>query len=120
MCLELSRTQLEEWDVSMTRLLLVSQGDRRIWVAALVDEDLWTYVGNTGKFHRNEGVRDDYFMENEAEYRDIGIAEAKRLIADGVGLVDETRLADSLERWRSDNDAMDPEIVFASMVADLA
>jgi hypothetical protein len=104
----------------MTRLLLVSQGERRIWVAALIDEDVWTYVGNTGKFHRNDGVRDDYFMEDEAEYSDIGIAEAKRLIAEGVGLVDETRLADPLERWRRDKDALDPEIVFASMVADLA
>ncbi|WP_272948930.1 hypothetical protein [Kribbella soli] len=37
------------------------QGERRIWVAALVDEDVWTYVANTGKFHRNDGVRDDYF-----------------------------------------------------------
>lgn len=104
----------------MTRLFLVGQGGRRVWVAAVVDEDVWTYVGNTGKFHRNDGVRDDYFMENEAEYGDIGIAEAKRLIADGVGVVDETRLADSLECWRRDEDAMDPEVVFASMVADLA
>ncbi|TCC46609.1 hypothetical protein E0H75_26505 [Kribbella capetownensis] len=104
----------------MTRLLLVKQGERRVWVAALVDEDVWTYVGNTGKFHRNEGVRDDYFGGNEAEYGEVGIAEARRLMADGVGTVDEGRLADSLARWRQDADAMDPEVVFASMVADLA
>ena len=104
----------------MTRLFLVSQGERRIWVAALVDEDIWTYVGNTGKFHRNEGVRDDYFMNNEAQYADIGIAEAKRLIADGVGQVDAEKNPDSLQDWQQDEDAMDPEVVFASMVADLA
>ena len=104
----------------MTRLFLVSQGERRIWVAALVDEDIWTYVGNTGKFHRNEGVRDDYFMNNEAQYADIGIAEAKRLIADGVGQVDAEKNPDSLRDWQQDEDAMDPEVVFASMVADLA
>ena len=104
----------------MTRLYLVKDGERELWVAALVDEDVWTYVGNTGKFHRNEGARHDFYFLNELEYVDIGIAEAKRLIADGVGLVDETRLADSLERWRRDEHAMDPEIVFASMVADLA
>jgi hypothetical protein len=104
----------------MTRLFLVSQGERRIWVAALVDEDIWTYVGNTGKFHRNEGVRDDYFMNNEAQYADIGIAEAKRLIADGVGHVDAEKNPDSLRDWQQDEDAMDPEVVFASMVADLA
>jgi hypothetical protein len=104
----------------MTRLLLVSQRERRIWVAALIDEDVWTYVGNTGKFHRNEGVRDDYFMNNDAQYADIGIAEAKRLIADGVGRVDELKNPDSVQGWREDQEAMDPEIVFASMVADLA
>jgi hypothetical protein len=89
-------------------------------VAALVDEDVWTYVGNTRKFHRNEGVRDDYFMNNEALYAEIGIAEAKRLIADGVGQVDERKNPDSVQDWRDEEDAMDPEIVFASMAADLA
>lgn len=104
----------------MTRLFLVSQGERQIWVAALVDEDVWTYVGNTGKFHRNEGVRDDYFMNNEAQYADIGIAEAKRLIAAGVGQVDAEKNPDPVRDWQHDGDAMDPEVVFASMAADLA
>lgn len=104
----------------MTRLFLVSQGERRIWVAALVDEDVWTYVANTGKFHRNEGVRDDYFVNGEAQYADIGIAEAKRLIADGVGQVDTDQNPDSVRDWQRDEGAMDPEVVFASMAADLA
>lgn len=104
----------------MTRLFLVKQGDRKVWVAALVDEDVWTYVGNTGKFHRNQGVREDYFVNNEAQYADIGIAEAKRLIADGVGQVDELRIPDVVADWRRDEEAMDPEVVFASMAADLA
>ncbi|MEU8224466.1 hypothetical protein [Kribbella sp. NPDC048915] len=104
----------------MTRLFLVSQGERRIWVAALVDEDVWTYVANTGKFHRNEGVREDYFSTNDATYTDIGIAEAKRLIADGVGQIDPEKNPDALRDWQADGKAMDPEIVFASMAADLA
>jgi hypothetical protein len=89
-------------------------------VAALVDEDVWTYVGNTGKFHRNEGVRDDYFLTNEAQYADIGIAEAKRRIAEGVGQVDEQKHFDAVQGWREDQNAMDPKVVFASMVANLA
>lgn len=100
-------------------MFLVSQGERKVWVAALVDEDVWTYVGNTGKFHRNEGVREDYFANNEAKYADIGIAEAKRLMADGVGQVDEEQYPDLVRDWRRDGDAMDPEIVFASLAADL-
>ena len=104
----------------MTRLFLITEGDREVWVAALVGEDIWTYVENTGKFHRNEGARHDYFFLNELQYVDIGIAEAQRAMRDGVGQVDEVELADSLERWRADESAMHPEVVFASMVADLA
>jgi hypothetical protein len=104
----------------MTRLFLVSDGEAQLWVAALVDEDVWTYVGNTGRFHRNEGARHDYYFLNELEYAEIGIAEAQRLIQAGVGMVDEQEFADSVQRWRADPYGMHPEVVFASMAADLA
>jgi hypothetical protein len=104
----------------MTRLYLVKDGERDLWVAALVDEDVWTYVVNTGKFHRNEGARHDFYFLNELEYVEIGIAEAQRLIHAGVGTVDEQEFPDSARRWREDAQAMDAEVVFASMVADLA
>ena len=104
----------------MTRLFLVKDGDKELWVAALVDEDVWTYVGNTGKFHRNEGARHDYYFLNGMQYVDIGIAEARRLIQARVGAIDEQEFPDSARRWREDTEGMDPEVVFASMVADLA
>ncbi|MET7276937.1 hypothetical protein ABZS29_01805 [Kribbella sp. NPDC005582] len=104
----------------MTRLFLVTQGDRKVWVAALVDEDMWTYVGNTGKFHLNEGIREDYFMHSTAQYAEIGVTEAKRLIAAGVGQVDADKKPDVVQGWLDDQEAMDPEVVFASMIADLA
>jgi len=104
----------------MTRLYLVKDGELELWVAALVDEDVWTYVANTRKFHRNDGARHDYFFLNELEYVDIGIAQAQRLIRAGVGTVDEQRFPDSARGWREDAHAMDAEVVFASMVADLA
>ncbi|HET6295314.1 MAG TPA: hypothetical protein VFG33_18155 [Kribbella sp.] len=104
----------------MTRLYLVTQGERQIWVAALIDEDIWTYVGNTGKFHLNDGVRHDFFMLNEAKYSEIGLSEAHRLIKSGVGLVDEQQIPDSVQKWRDDPEAMEPEIVFASLAADLS
>ncbi|MEU4604368.1 hypothetical protein AB0F43_15410 [Kribbella sp. NPDC023972] len=103
----------------MTRLYLVKDGERELWVAALVDEDVWTYVVNTGKFHRNEGARHDFYFLNELEYVDIGIAEAQRLIRARVGTVDEQEFPDSARRWREDEHAMDSEVVFASMAADL-
>jgi hypothetical protein len=103
----------------MTRLFLVKDGERELWVAALVDEDVWTYVGNTGKFHRNEGARHDYYFLNELQFVDIGIAEAKRLIQAGVGTVDEQELAESVRRWRDDPNGMDAEVIFATTAADL-
>ena len=59
----------------MTRLYLVKDGERELWVAALVDEDVWTYVGNTGN-HRNDGARHDFYFVNELEYVEIGIARS--------------------------------------------
>jgi len=104
----------------MTRLFLVRDGELELWVAALVDENVWTYVVNTRKFHRNDGARHDYFFLNELEYSDIGISEAQRLIGRGVGTVDEEKFPDSIQRWRDDGDAMDADIVFASLAADLS
>jgi hypothetical protein len=104
----------------MTRLFLVKDGEKELWVAALIEEDVWTYVGNTGKFHYNEGARHDYYFLKELQYVDIGIAEAKRLIRAGVGEVDEGEFPDAVRKWREDTQGMDAEIVFASMAADLA
>lgn len=103
----------------MTRLFLVRDGVVELWVAALVEEDIWTYVGNTGKFHYNEGARHDYYFLNGLEYVDIGIAEAKRRIAAGVGTVDEGEFPDEVRGWREDSKGLDPEVVFASLAADL-
>jgi hypothetical protein len=104
----------------MTRLFLVTEGDRRLWVAALIDEDIWTYVANTGRFHRNDGLRHDYFMLNELEYSEIGVSEARRLIADGIGMVDGALYPDSLKGWVTDPNSLTTEAVFASQIAGLS
>jgi hypothetical protein len=103
----------------MTDLFLVKGNDGGdLWVAAVIDEDVWTYVANTGKFHRNEGARHDFFFLHELEYRDIGTGEARQLIAEGVGTVDETKYPDLVREWRDDPSPLDPDVVFASTVAD--
>jgi hypothetical protein len=104
----------------MTRLFLVSEDGERVWVAALIDEDVWSYVANTGRFHRNEGLRHDFFMLNELEYAEIGVSEARRLIAAGVGTLTEEWQADALDRWRQDAESLTVEAVLASQIADLA
>jgi orotate phosphoribosyltransferase len=59
----------------------VADGERTLWVMALIDEDAWTYVANTGRFHLNSGLRHDYFFDNELTYTEIGVGEASRQIA---------------------------------------
>jgi hypothetical protein len=104
----------------MTDLFLVKGNDGRdLWVAAVIEEDVWTYVANTGKFHRNEGARHDYFFLHELEYQDIGVAKAQNLIAAGVGTVDEKKYPDITADWHQDREALIPDIVFASVAADL-
>jgi hypothetical protein len=102
------------------RLLKVTRDGRTLWLAALAGEDIYTYVPNTAKFHRNAGLRDDYFMERELQYDDIGVAEARELLDDGLPELDEERMADPLREWRADPEALDPETVFAAVSADLA
>ncbi|MEV0789094.1 hypothetical protein [Kribbella sp. NPDC050459] len=103
----------------MTRLFLVSQGERRLWVAAVLGEDVYCFVPDTGRFHRSDGVRDDFFMEQELAYEAVGVAGARRLIEGGLPALDPEVMADHLAEWRADARALEPEQVFASVVADL-
>ena len=66
------------------------------------------------------GPGHDFYFVNELDYVEIGIAEAQRLIRAGVGTVDPDEFPDSAQRWREDSKGMNPEVVFASMAADLA
>lgn len=100
-------------------LYVVRDGERFVWIAALLAEDIYTFVPNTGKFHLNEGLRDDYFMTRNLQYEQITVAKAKAMIEAGLEPVDEELMADSLTRWRSDPEQFHPEQVFASVVADL-
>jgi hypothetical protein len=100
-------------------LYVVRDGERFVWIAALLAEDIYTYVPNTGKFHLNEGLRDDFFMAQDLQYEQVTVSKAKAMIDAGIEPVDEELMADSLTRWRSDPEQFDPEQVFASVVADL-
>ena len=102
----------------MTRLYLIKSrtGEPRL-VAAVIDDDVWTYVANTGKFHRNSSAQEDYFYLQELVYDPIEIPEAERLIATGLGTFDGD--PDTLQEWLDDPSPMDPEVVFASTAADL-
>jgi hypothetical protein len=103
----------------MTRLFLARDEERVVWVMALIDGDVWTYVANTGKFHRNEALRDDYLAGAIFTYEEVGVTAARRAVDADAGLLDEETRAVPLRAWRADQHPMDPDVVFASMVADL-
>jgi hypothetical protein len=99
-------------------LYIVKDGDRVVWLAALLAEDIYTYVPNTGRFHPNAGLRHDFFMERSLQYEEITVGRARGLLADGITPLDEDVMADALRQWRSDPTALDPEQMFVAVVAD--
>jgi hypothetical protein len=95
------------------RLYLVKEDDRLVWVAALAHEVMYAYVANTGLFHNNNALRNDFYMVRDFTYEEIGPAEARRLIAQGVGTLDDDEHPTALARWRSDPNPLAPADVLA-------
>lgn len=97
------------------KLYLVKDGERQVWVAALAHEHMYSYVANTGYFHDNNALRNDFYMDFDYEYEEIDVVRAKALIAAGVGQLDETTRADALAKWRADPRPLLPNDVFAAV-----
>lgn len=95
------------------KLYLVKEDERLVWVAALAHERMYAYVANTGKFHDNNALRNDYYMERWFSYEEIGSAEARRLIDQGVGTLDEVDHSDALAQWRTDPKPLEPSDVLS-------
>ncbi|MDX2974495.1 hypothetical protein [Kribbella solani] len=95
------------------KLYLVKEDKRRVWVAALAHEHMYSYVPNTGKFHDNNALRNDYYMERGFSYEPIGPAEARQLTSEDVGLLSENLHAEVLDGWRADPKPLDPTDVLS-------
>ena len=95
------------------KLYLVKEDERLVWVAALAHEHMYAYVANTGKFHDNNALRNDYYMDRWFSYEEIGSAEARRLIDQGVGTLDDDDHSDALIEWRADPKPLDPADVLS-------
>jgi hypothetical protein len=95
------------------KLYLVTEDCEPLWVAALWSEKMYGYVPNTGKFHDNNALRNDFYMERDLTYTEIGSAEARRLIDNEITPLDETDYADALSRWRADPKPLDPTEVLS-------
>lgn len=94
--------------------LRVEFDGKPVWLAFLDAEDrFWSYLPNTGQFHHNPGLYEDYFFDQDFTYEPISSGAARRMIEERVGerpsdddatmraLADEpTRTPDSLLRPR--------------------
>jgi hypothetical protein len=95
------------------KLYLVKEDDRLVWVAALAHERMYGYIANTGKFHDNNALRNDFYMERHFTYEEIGPAEARRLIDGGIGQLDEVEEDEILAVWQADPNPLDPADVLS-------
>lgn len=95
------------------KLYLVKHEDELVWVAALAHELMYGYVPNTGKFHDNNALRNDFYMERYFSYEPIGSAEARRLIDKVMTPFDEEDYAEVLAEWRADPKPLDPAEVLS-------
>ncbi len=95
------------------KLYLVTERERPVWVAAVAHETMYAYVGNTGKFHDNDALRNDFYLDRHFGYQEIGSAEARRLIDSGVGRLDEDEYGDVVAEWRADLKGLDPAEVLS-------
>ncbi len=95
------------------KLYLVKHEDEPVWLAALANETMYGYVPNTGKFHDNNALRNDFYMERYFSYEPIGSAEARRLIDNVLVPLDEDDYDDVLAGWRADPSPLEPAEVLS-------
>jgi hypothetical protein len=83
-----------------------------VWVAFESDQKrLYTYVQNTGKFHLNAGLYEDFYFDHTMTYEPVDQRAAEAAILSGVGRRDERSFVHILARYRRDPDALSPETV---------
>lgn len=80
-----------------------------LWVAyETADGDLYVYVQNTGKFHRNAALEEDFYVDQEFTYEPITAAAAREIAAAGtVGKLDARTKSAQVNRYENDTAALD-------------
>lgn len=89
------------------QLLHVHEGPRSIWLAAMGEWRMYVYTPNTGKFHRNDALGQDYFWDQELSYDEVDIETARLLMSRGVGHLDAVRNDRQLRRYMDDEYAVE-------------
>lgn len=92
-------------------LYLVKTADagNDLWVAyETADGDLYVYVQNTGKFHRNAALEEDFYVDQEFTYEPITAPAAREIAAAGtVGKLDARTKSAQVHRYENDSDALE-------------
>jgi hypothetical protein len=99
------------------KLFRVAEGNRDLWVAALIGDRMYVYVGNTGRFHQNAAVSEDYWEDQRLKYEAIGVSQAQALIDQHVGQGDDAKVKDQLDRYEADPDSLAVDAVFAQITS---
>jgi hypothetical protein len=97
------------------KLFKVSDGDRDLWVAALLGDRMYVYIDNTGRFHRNDALSEEYLLDQDLAYERIGVSQARGLMAQHVGRGDDIKVRDQLARYHSDPNPLKVDIVLAQV-----
>lgn len=97
----------------MKLYLVKDEEEEPVWVAALAHETMYAYVANTGKFHDNNALRNDFYIDRVFTYEPIGTAEARRWISQGLGTFNDTDDQDALAKWHADPNPLPPADVLA-------
>ena len=92
-------------------LYLVKTADAGVdlWVAyETADGDLYVYVQNTGKFHRNAALEEDFYVDQEFTYEPITAAAALEIVAAGtVGKLGARTKSAQVRRYEDDANTLD-------------
>ena len=72
------------------------------------DGDLFVYVQDTGKFHRNTALEDDFYIDQELTYAPITPAMVRELVdAGAVGKLDTRAKSAQVQQYEKDNDTLE-------------
>lgn len=94
----------------MNLYLVKTRDGKDLWVAhETADGDIFVYVPNTGKFHSNPALGEDFYVDREFTYELVDESRARELVDEGVvGKMDGRVKAAQLARYKADENVVDP------------
>lgn len=72
----------------MTLFLVSEASGAPVWVAKLLDDDMFVYDHHTEQFHANEGLWKDYYFDQTLTFTPIDADRARTAITEKVGWYD--------------------------------